>query len=116
MVTHEYVKALDSSLPSSLSPQVIGVLRNQLNFQGVIMTDSLTMDAIANYYTFGEAAAKAVEAGDDLLMGANSPSELALMLDGIKKAIASGDITQQRIDDSVRRILLLKYQMGYLHF
>ena len=115
MVTHEIVDALDKTEPSSLSPQVIGILRNQMHFQGVIITDSLTMDSIHNFYTYGDAAAKAVEAGDDILMGADSPSTLAQMITGIKQAINSGAITQQHIDDSVRRILLFKYEMGLLH-
>ncbi|HXR66928.1 MAG TPA: glycoside hydrolase family 3 N-terminal domain-containing protein, partial [Ktedonobacteraceae bacterium] len=115
MVTHEYVKALDTTEPSSLSPKVVGVLRNQMHFQGVIMTDSLTMDSISNYYSYGQAAAMAVEAGEDLLMGASSPNDLAQMLNGIKQAVTSGTISQQRIDDSVRRILLLKYEMGLIH-
>ena len=115
MVTHEIVKALDPNEPSSLSPQVIGVLRNQMHFNGVIITDSLNMDAIHNYYTYGDMAAKAIEAGDDILMGALSPSDVAEMLTGIKQAMSSGAISQQRIDESVRRILLFKYQMGLLH-
>ncbi|HVU66392.1 MAG TPA: glycoside hydrolase family 3 N-terminal domain-containing protein [Ktedonobacteraceae bacterium] len=115
MVTHEYVKALDSSVPSSLSPRVIGILRNQMHFQGVIMTDSLTMDSISNYYSYGQAAAMAVEAGDDMLMGASSPNDLAAMVKGIKQALTAGKISQQQIDDSVRRILLLKYAMGLIH-
>lgn len=115
MVTHEIVDALDKTEPSSLSPQVIDILRNQMHFQGVIITDSLTMDSIHNFYTYGDAAAKAVEAGDDILMGADSPSTLAQMITGIKRAMSSGAITQQHIDDSVRRILLLKYEMGLLH-
>ncbi|HEY3994235.1 MAG TPA: glycoside hydrolase family 3 N-terminal domain-containing protein [Ktedonobacteraceae bacterium] len=115
MVTHEIVDALDKTEPSSLSPQVIGILRNQMHFQGVIITDSLTMDSIHNFYTYGDAAAKAVEVGDDILMGADSPSTLAQMITGIKQAMSSGAITQQHIDDSVRRILLLKYEMGLLH-
>jgi beta-N-acetylhexosaminidase len=114
MVTHEYVKALDANVPSSLSPQVINVLRNQMHYQGVIITDSLTMESINNYYTYGQAAAMAVEAGDDILMGAASPDDVAQMIDGIKQAMSSGKITQQQIDASVRRILLLKYQMGLL--
>lgn len=115
MVTHEIVNAVDRTQPSSLSPKVISILRNQMHFQGVIITDSLTMDSIHNFYTFGDAAARAVEAGDDILMGADSPGTLAQMLTGIKQAMSSGAISQQRIDDSVRRILLFKYEMGLLH-
>jgi len=115
MVTHEIVHAIDSSLPSSLSYKVVtGILRNELGFQGVIMTDSLTMEGITAYYTEAQAAAMAVEAGSDLLMGASNPADVASMIQGIKQAIDSGEINQQRIDDSVRRILMLKYQMGLL--
>src|SRR6266849_2801779 len=115
MVTHEIVHAIDDNRISSLSPKVVtGILRDELGFQGVIMTDSLTMEGITAYYTEGQAAAIAVEAGSDLLMGARNPAEVATMIEGIKQAIASGAISQQRIDDSVRRILMLKSQMGLL--
>src|SRR6266576_3551636 len=115
MVTHEIVHAIDSSIPSSLSYKVVtGILRNELGFQGVIMTDSLTMEGINAYSTVDQAAAVAVEAGSDLLMGASTPADVASMIQGIKQAIDSGMISQQRIDDSVRRILMLKYQMGLL--
>ena len=115
MVTHEIVHAIDGSIPSSLSYKVVtGILRNELGFQGVIMTDSLTMEGITAYYTEDQAAAVAVEAGSDLLMGASTPADVASMIQGIKQAIDSGMISQQRIDDSVRRVLMLKYQMGLL--
>ena len=116
MVTHEIVEAVDSSIPSSLSYKLVtSILRNQLGFQGVIMTDSLTMEGILAYYTEAEAAVMAVEAGNDILMGASAPSDVAAMITGLKHAIDSGQISQQRIDDSVRRILTMKYQMGLLH-
>ena len=115
MVTHEIVPAIDGTRPSSLSPQLVqGILRDEMHFQGVIMTDSLTMAGITEYYTPGQAAALAVEAGSDMIMGANSPTELATMIDGIKQAISEGTISKARIDDSVRRILMMKYQMGLL--
>ena len=116
MVTHELVTAVDGSIPSSLSYKLVtGILRNQLGFQGVIMTDSLTMEGILAYYTEAQAAVVAVEAGDDLLMGPSTPGEVAAMINGLKQAINAGQISQQRIDDSVRRILTMKYQMGLLH-
>ena len=115
MVTHEIVPAIDGTRPSSLSPQLVqGILRDEMHFQGVIMTDSLTMAGITEYYTPGQAAALAVEAGSDMIMGANSPTELATMIDGIKQAISDGSISTARIDESVRRILMMKYQMGLL--
>lgn len=115
MVTHEIVRAIDSSKPSSLSKKVVtGILRDELGFQGVIMTDSLTMEGITAYYSPGQAAALAIEAGSDLLMGASTPAGVATMIEGIKQDINAGNISLQRIDDSVRRILLLKYQMGLI--
>ncbi len=115
MVTHELVQAVDSTKPSSLSNKVVtGILRNQLGFQGVIMTDSLTMESISASYDESQAAALSVEAGCDLLMGASTPSDVASMMQGIKQAMNDGQISQQRIDDSVRRILMMKYQMGLL--
>ncbi len=115
MVTHELVTALDSNLPSSLSPKVVDILRHQLGFQGVIITDGLTMGALEARYTLGQSAVLAIEAGDDLMMDPGSPAEVAQMVESIKQAMSSGAISQQRIDDSVRRILLLKYQMGLLN-
>ena len=115
MVTHELVEAVDNTKPSSLSNKVVtGILRNQLGFQGVIMTDSLTMESISADYSESQAAALSVEAGCDLLMGASTPSDVATMIQGIKQAMSDGQISQQRIDDSVRRILMMKYQMGLL--
>jgi beta-N-acetylhexosaminidase len=115
MVTHEIVRALDSSRPSSLSKKVVtGILRDELGFQGVIMTDSLTMDGITANYTPAQAAALAIEAGSDLLMGASTPAGVATMIEGIKQEINAGNLSIQRIDDSVRRILLLKYRLGLI--
>ncbi len=116
MVTHEIVTQIDNKVPSSLSYKLVtGILRNELGFQGVIMTDSLTMEGITAYYTEAQAAAMAVEAGSDLLMGATSASSLADMINGLKQAVNSGAISTQRIDNSVRRILMMKYAMGVLH-
>ena len=115
MVTHEIVQALDTTEPSSLSPKIIqGILRNDLGFQGVVMTDSLTMDALTAYATMSQAAVLSIEAGADLLMGASSPDDVASMFQSIKQAMSSGAITQQRIDESVHRILMMKYAMGLL--
>ncbi len=116
MVTHEIVRAIDDSKPSSLSKKVVtGILRDELGFQGVVVTDSLTMEGITAYYSPAQAAALAIEAGADVLMGAFTPSGVATMIEGIKQDINAGAISMQRIDDSVRRILMLKYQMGVIH-
>jgi len=115
LVTHEIVTTIDGSKPSSLSYKVItGILRNELGFQGVVITDSLTMEGITAYYPEAQAAALAIEAGSDLLMGALTPNDVASMISGIKQAINTREIGMQRIDESVRRILMLKYQMGLI--
>lgn len=115
MVTHVIVQAIDPTKPASLSGNVIDrIVRDELGFQGVVMTDSLTMTGITASYTPGQAAALSIEAGCDMIMGASSPQDVAAMIAGIKQAMASGAISQQRIDASVRRILLMKYQMGLI--
>jgi beta-N-acetylhexosaminidase len=115
MVTHEIVTAIDNTTPASLSKKLVtGVLRTQMGFQGVIMTDSLTMEGISAYYSTKQAAVSAVEAGSDIIMGADTPSTVATMIQGIKEAISTGEISTQRIDESVYRILMMKYQMGLL--
>jgi beta-N-acetylhexosaminidase len=115
MVTHEIVNAVDPSIPSTLSSKVVtGILRNELGFQGVIMTDSLSMSGVTSYASEYQAAADAIAAGADIVMGAASPEDVAGMFDNIKQAINNGTITTARIDDSVRRILMMKYTMGLL--
>ena len=70
MVTHEMIPAVDKQYPSSLSPAVIdGELRQKLGFQGVVITDSLIMGALNNRWTVAQAAALAIEAGADMVIG-----------------------------------------------
>jgi len=115
MVTHELIHAIDPNVPSSLSFKLItGILRDELGFNGVILTDSLTMEGITAFYPESQSAALAIEAGDDLLMGASTLQDVATMIQGIKQAMASGAISAARIDDSVRRILTLKFELGLL--
>ena len=115
MVTHVLVPALDSKLPATLSPTLVdGVLRGQLGYQGVVMTDSLYMQAISQHYTLPEAAVLSVIAGDDLLEGAYDSYSMRAMLDGLNAAIDNGSITMARIDQSVTRILELKARFGLI--
>ncbi|HTI13223.1 MAG TPA: glycoside hydrolase family 3 N-terminal domain-containing protein [Dictyobacter sp.] len=115
MVTHELVPAIENTLPSSLSPTIVHhILRDEMGFKGVIMTDSLTMTGITSYYTPSQAAVLAIKAGSDMIMGTSTPDEVATTIASIKQAINTGILTQNRIDMSVRRILFLKYQMGLL--
>ncbi len=117
MVTHVLVPAYDSTMPATLSPILVnGVLRGQLGYNGVVMTDSLYMKGIADRYTLPQAAVLAIEAGDDLLEGAYDTYSMRGMIAAIKAAISSGAITVSRIDQSVQRILALKIRYGLLPF
>jgi beta-N-acetylhexosaminidase len=115
MVTHVLVPAIDPNLPATLSPALVqGVLRGELGYDGVVMTDSLYMKGISERYSLGEASVLAVLAGDDLLEGAWDSASMQEMLSALEAAVAQGRISAARIDQSVRRILLLKERYGLL--
>jgi beta-N-acetylhexosaminidase len=115
MVTHVIVQAIDPTMPATLSPKLVdGVLRGQLGYDGVVMTDSLYMQGIAVKYNLPEAGVLSVIAGDDLLEGAYNTSTMAAMIAALKAAIADGRISVARIDQSVLRILKLKIRYGML--
>lgn len=96
--------------PGTLSPAVLtGLLRDSLHFRGMVVTDALTMGAIVAKYGAGEAAVRAFVAGSDLLLMPASPdSALSAML----AAVASGRISRERLDSSVRRLLEIKRRLG----
>lgn len=115
MVTHVIVQAIDPAMPATLSPKLVnGVLRDELGYQGVVMTDSLYMKGISVRYSLGEAAVLSVIAGDDLLEGAWDTGSMTEMVNALKAAIAQGRISEGRIDQSVERILTLKAMYGML--
>jgi beta-N-acetylhexosaminidase len=115
MSTDLLMPAIDPTLPAELSPAIItGVLRDELGFNGVVVTDALYMEGIAKKYSMATAAVMAIEAGNDMLEGAFSAYSVRDMKQAILAAMSQGDITPQRIDESVRRILLLKMRMGIL--
>ena len=115
MVTHEIVPAVDPTLPSSLSqPMITGVLRDQLHFNGVIVTDGIYMKSLATHYSFDQIVLLAVEAGTDIISSTYSLDSTAEAESVIRDAVTNGTLAKQRIDDSVRRILLLKLHYGML--
>jgi beta-N-acetylhexosaminidase len=115
MVTHEMIPAVDSQYPSSLSPAVIdGELRQKLGFQGVVITDSLVMGALNNRWTVPQAAALAIAAGADMVIGPQNAQVVAQVKDTLKAALSSGKLSQARIETSVKRVLTLKITMGLL--
>lgn len=109
MVTHILNPQLDPHLPTSLSPTVVTtLLRNNLGFQGVIISDTLWMGGISNTYTLAQAAVLAVKAGTDLLLGPRGLADTQNMIYGLQQAVMSGQISLNQIDASVTRILTLK--------
>src|SRR6266699_1250066 len=109
MVTHILNPQLDTKLPTSLSPNVVtGLLRKQLNFKGVIISDTLWMGGISNTYSLAQAAVLAVQAGTDLLLGPRGLADTQHMIFGLHQAVMNGQISQAQIDASVTRILEMK--------
>ena len=99
--------------PATLSPTIVtDLLRQELNFKGVIITDSMQMGAVADYYTPEEAAVKALLAGNDMIL---MPTDLDRAFNGILTAVQNGEISEDRIDESVRRILILKLKKSSLN-
>jgi beta-N-acetylhexosaminidase len=115
MTTDLLMPALDPKLPAEISPTIVtGILRQELGYNGVVVTDALYMAGIADKWSEPQAGVLAIEAGDDMLVGAFSPYMVGLTISALKAAISSGQITRARIDESVRRILTLKMRMGLL--
>lgn len=109
MVAHLLIPALDNAAPASFSEPVIdGLLRQELGFQGVVMTDDLTMGAITKHFDIGEAAVRTILAGGDLVMVAHGADRALHVLDALKQAAADGTLTEERLNTSVSRILALK--------
>lgn len=98
--------------PAPFSYKIVTELfRNELGFDGVIITDGLQMDAMTEYYSSGEIACKAILAGVDMLLCPENPQEA---ITALQNAVENGDISEQRIDESVERILAMKAQRGML--
>lgn len=115
MATDLLMPAYDATLPAELSPTIMtDVLRKQMGYNGVVVTDALYMQGVSKKYDLAAAGVQSIIAGDDLLVGAFSSGQVAWMVQALKDAISNGQITQQRIQDSVRRILELKMRAGLL--
>lgn len=115
MTTDLLMPAFDPVLPAELSPSIItGLLRSELGFDGVVMTDALYMAGISKTWSMPQAGVMAIEAGCDMLLGPWNVSQMRDMISAIQKAMKNGAITKARLDQSVRRILTLKMRMGLI--
>lgn len=110
LVSHNLVTSMDANLPASLSPAVHEILRNELQFEGVVMTDDLAMEAVSAYAENGSVAVLAVQAGNDMIVTTDFESQIPLVL----SALQSGELSQTQIDTAVTRVLTWKYHLGLL--
>lgn len=112
MVAHLYVPSLESGkgIPASVSKKIItDLLKDKWGYKGLIITDALNMGAVANKYKPGELDALAFKAGNDIMLFSQGVSEGKKL---IQKAIDKGEISQARVEESVKKILLTKYFLG----
>lgn len=110
LVSHNVVTAVDDQLPASLSPAVHQLLREELGFTGVILTDDLAMEAVEAYAQDGSVAVLAVLAGNDMVVTTDFQTQIPLVLD----AVAEGTIPEALLDEAVGRVLGWKYDLGLL--
>ncbi|WP_428909857.1 beta-N-acetylhexosaminidase [Niallia sp. Krafla_26] len=109
MVTHIKYPAYDRENPASVSPIIIqDLLREELGFTGLVVTDDLEMGAVNKYYSYGDLGYKAVNAGADILLVCHTLEHQKEVFNGILKAIETKKISEERIDESVKRILTTK--------
>lgn len=111
MVGHLVVPDIDE-VPATLSYKIAtGILRDELKFEGVAITDSFEMESIADNYSVDDAVVMSVKAGMDMIL---QPKDMASSVNSIEQAVADGELSEDRIDESVRRILTLKESRGLL--
>ena len=109
MVAHILLPKLDDQFPASMSKKIMTeILRKQLNFKGVVITDDMTMQAVTNHFTIGRAAVESVKAGSDIILVAHDYNKIVETISSLKTAVQKGEISEQRINDSVSRIIQLK--------
>ena len=112
MTAHIIYPALDADRPATISPTILtDLLRKELGFDGLIITDDMEMKAIDDRYQSGEAAVMAIEAGADIVMVLWTPAKQIEVFDALLSAVKSGRISQARLDQSVERILKSKGTM-----
>lgn len=110
LVCHNIVSCLDESLPASLSPTAYALLREELDFDGVAMTDDLSMDAVAQFVENGSAAVTALQNGADMVMTGKPREQLSQVL----AALDSGALSPQRLDEAAQRVLCWKLRLGII--
>ena len=112
LVSHNIVTCLDADYPASLSPAVHALLRDQLGFDGVIMTDDLAMQAVTDFTGDENAAVLAVKAGNDLLIS----SDFVTQYNAVLAAVKNGTLRESDIEQAAQRVILWKIQLGLISY
>lgn len=110
LVSHNIVESMDDQLPASLSPAVHQILREELGFRGVVMTDDLAMDAVSAYAGDGSSAVMAIAAGNDLVLTTDYPTQIPKVI----AAVQNGTLSQAQINDACLRVLRWKQALGLI--
>lgn len=110
LVSHNIVSCMDPDLPASLSPAVHEVLRQELDFDGVVMTDDLAMKAVADYAKDGAVAVMALAAGNDLLITGDYRAQIPKVLE----AVENGELSETAVEGACRRVLAWKQALGLI--
>ena len=109
MVSHAMYPQIDPDHPSSLSKAIItDWLRKDMGYNGVVVTDDMDMGALAKHYTFSDMAVQSILAGSDILLVCHEYEHMQEAYNGLMKAVKDGRISKERLDESVKRILLMK--------
>ena len=113
MVSHAMYPQIDPDHPASLSKTIItDWLRKDMGYNGVVVTDDMDMGALAKHYTFGDMAVQSILAGSDILLVCHEYEHMQAAYNGLMKAVKDGRISKERLDESVKRILLMKMSRG----
>lgn len=110
MVSHNIVQAIDGNRPASISKPVHDVIRNELGFKGVIMTDDMDMAGLADFISQEEVGLQALQAGNDMILSSSYSTQIPYILEAIKK----GEYSEQQLDQSVERLLTWKVELGLI--
>lgn len=112
MVGHIVLSEIDKNNPASLSKDVIEILKKDLKFEGLVVSDDMTMGAITKNYNLEDSVLKSINAGIDLVLVCNGFENQVKSINRVKEALSTGELTEERLNESIYKILKLKYKYG----